>query len=104
MGCAGTAVRMEVDTNHFKGNFPESCLIETCTFTGSDEEGAAAFADGGSGQEWKMLMKRTKCVANNQLTYAGEDFCHTEAFTHVKITIFPDGGVSRLRLWCNIVQ
>jgi len=101
LGCAGIAVRMEVDTNHFKGNFPESCLVETCTFHGTDEESKAAFADGGSGLAWKTLLKRTKCVANDQRTYGKEDLSHSEAFTHVRLTIFPDGGVSRLRLWCN---
>ena len=89
---------------HPKGNFPESCLVETCTFQGTDEESKAAFADGGSGLAWKTLLKRTKCVANDQRTYGKEDLSHAEAFTHVRLTIFPDGGVSRLRLWCTVAR
>ncbi len=31
LGAPGTIRRVEVDTSHFKGNFPESCSLEVCT-------------------------------------------------------------------------
>ena len=30
MGVVGDVHRLVVDTNHFKGNFPESVLVEAC--------------------------------------------------------------------------
>src|SRR4029077_2527455 len=30
LGAAGEIHRVEVDTSHFKGNFPESCSLEVC--------------------------------------------------------------------------
>lgn len=30
MGVVGEVHRLVVDTNHFKGNFPESVLVEAC--------------------------------------------------------------------------
>ena len=94
MGARGEVARIEVDTNHFKGNYPDRCMIECCDAAG----GVGAAAESLSSAQWKTLLPETRLKAStrhffeSQLQKAG-------ACTHVRLNIYPDGGVSRLRLW-----
>jgi allantoicase len=91
LGAPGVIRRIEVDTAHFKGNFPESCSMEACYVpdAGSDTFLAAPNA-------WKELLPRTKLKANHRRLF--NDFQDVGAATHVRFHIYPDGGVSRLRI------
>jgi allantoicase len=77
-----------VDTNHFKGNYPESCSIEGC-------RSAAASADDLEGISWTEVLGRTRLGPHRRHHFAAAD---RGPFTHVRFNIYPDGGVSRLRL------
>jgi allantoicase len=92
LGVPGTIRRVEVNTAHFKGNFPESCSLETCNAMNStgEELGNPAFA-------WNELLPRTKLKANFKHIF--RDLADSSAATHVRFHIYPDGGVSRLRLF-----
>jgi allantoicase len=99
--------RALIDTNHFKGNFPESAVIE-----GLDAPELAdkdlieqrhlfLESDGGVPKSlagaWKTLMPRTKMQAHCQRSF---DLSSAAGpVTHVRLTILPDGGVSRLKLF-----
>ncbi|MFO0785920.1 MAG: allantoicase [Phycisphaerales bacterium] len=99
LGHRGTIEKVEVDTNHFKGNFPESCELEGCDAgpsTGGGGGGGEAFDP--DRQKWVGLLARTKLRASEQHFYEKE-LLGRGPFTHVRMKIFPDGGVSRLRLW-----
>lgn len=80
LGTAGTITRVEVDTSFFRGNYPESCKLE-----------------GGDGTEWRELLPMAKLQAHTRHTYSSE-LADLGAVTHVRFNIYPDGGVSRLRL------
>ena len=84
----GRVERIEVDTNHFKGNYPESCTLEGC-------RAAAGVADDLEGVSWEEILPRTKLGPHRRhfLTPAASG-----PFTHVRFNIYPDGGVSRLRI------
>ena len=98
LGTRGTIRRVEVDTAHFKGNFPESCSLETCAACGKPTEEAALAA-----LPWAEVLPRTKLQADarhffeKELKSAGE-------VTHVRFNIYPDGGVSRLRIFGRISE
>lgn len=103
LGRAGRPRRVEVDTNHFKGNFPESVSLEGAFLRGGAE--ADAFDAGcdaqrvpGAGPAWKPLLPRTKVRASARHFFALEG---APAVTHVRLNAFPDGGVSRLRVHCE---
>ena len=53
LGHSGIVTSMEIDTNHFKGNFPESCIVEACYLPDAD---AQPFVDGGSSVDWKTML------------------------------------------------
>ncbi|HEX8494590.1 MAG TPA: allantoicase [Pyrinomonadaceae bacterium] len=96
LGIAGTIRRAEVDTAHFKGNFPESCSIEAC-----DVGGQAGASSGFDAWAWKEILPRTRLQAHTR-HFFDEEIKDVGRVTHVRFNIFPDGGVSRLRLMGTI--
>lgn len=96
LGTAGTILRAEVDTAHFKGNFPESCSIEAC-----DVEGQAISEPGFDALPWKEVLPRTRLQAHTR-HFFDEEILNVGTVSHVRFNIFPDGGVSRLRLMGTI--
>jgi allantoicase len=77
LGANGVIKRIEVDTLHFKGNFPESCELET--------EGGVE------------ILRRTPLRAHDLHVFEKE--LMLAAASRVRFRIYPDGGVSRLRIW-----
>jgi len=96
--------RLEIDTAHYKGNFPESCIVEGANVP----EGVDLSKGGNDKIKWRTILGRTKLTAHTQhyfdisTTEAGETF--DDRITHVKLTIIPDGGVSRFRVNGLIVR
>ena len=93
LAARGTASVLEVDTNHFKGNFPDRCAIEVI-----DAPGARATTELIESSDWQALLPETKLSADTRHFFASELLSHAPA-THLRLRIFPDGGVSRLRVW-----
>lgn len=91
LGAAGTIKRVEVDTSHFKGNYPESCSIEVGNGTKTDEI------------VWQELLPDAKLQAHTRHVFVDEiKDCGT--ITHARFNIYPDGGVARLRLFGRIAE
>ena len=84
--------RIVADTIHFKGNFPDSCSLEGCFEPDTDRD---AFLT--NTIDWKELLPVSKLSGNqeNIFTIASNQ---AEALTHIRFNIYPDGGVSRLRI------
>ncbi|HSP81663.1 MAG TPA: allantoicase, partial [Myxococcaceae bacterium] len=89
----GSLRRVEVDTNHFKGNYPESCSLEGCYLT----EPVPDFLNAPQ-VIWREVLPRTKLQGHHRHFF---ELQQREAgpFTHVRLSIYPDGGISRLRLF-----
>jgi allantoicase len=90
LGCAGVVRRVVVDTSYFTGNYPPEVSVEAC-----GAEGYPAPADLAAA-EWTTLVPRGAVAgdARNEFEVDVE-----QRFTHVRLTIFPDGGVARLRVY-----
>jgi len=94
LGKAGNLKRVEIDTAHFKGNYPESCSIEVSR---ADSD---AHLDN---IVWQELLPDSKLQAHTRHVFVDEmKDCGT--VTHVRFNIYPDGGVSRLRLFGRIAE
>lgn len=96
LGHAGTIEEVIVDTLHFKGNYPDSCSIQ------------AAYVQGGTDEQietqslfWQELLPSQKLEMHCEHPFAAE-LKDIGPVTHVRLNIFPDGGVSRLRLLSTI--
>lgn len=86
-----------IDTCHFKGNYPDSCMIEGCNI----EPGKRVDLQSDD-INWTVILPQTKLQADHEHYYENELENTDMSFTHVRLTIFPDGGISRMRLWGNI--
>ncbi|MCA1613843.1 MAG: allantoicase, partial [Acidobacteria bacterium] len=87
--------RVEVDTTHFKGNYPDACSLEACDLP----DGPAAGTDW-SAHDWREVLPRTKLGAHTRHNFEDE-IAGAGAATHLRFNIYPDGGVSRLRVFCE---
>ena len=87
-----TLHRIELDTNHFKGNYPDTAMIEGISAEGASVEELGARTD------WREILPRTKLQPHTRHFYDEQLVAHGP-FTHVRLNIYPDGGVSRLRLF-----
>ena len=90
LGTAGLISQLEIDTNHFKGNYPDRASVEACAAPG------ATLADLASAR-WSEILPETKLRAHHRHIFKRE-LRATGPATHVRLNIFPDGGVSRLRV------
>ncbi|XP_029451667.1 probable allantoicase isoform X2 [Rhinatrema bivittatum] len=96
----GIISQIEIDTNHFKGNFPDSCKIDATVLTPQEEnEGIKQKWNIKQGLKWKPLLSVTKLKPHKRHFFEGSTIKLYDVITHVRFTIAPDGGVSRLRLW-----
>ncbi len=91
LAAVGVVEKIEVDTNHFKGNFPESCSLEGCLAEGQGLDRLTSEAT-----KWEELLPRTPLAAHRRHFLRPRK--GTGPLSHVRFNIYPDGGVSRLRL------
>ena len=92
----GRIQSIEVDTAHFKGNFPESCSLEACNV--SDR---ADLTD--SSVVWTNVLARTRLQAHTR-HYFDRELSDAGVVSHLRFNIFPDGGVSRLRVYGTLAE
>jgi len=93
LGAPGKISRIEVDTSHFKGNFPESCSLEVCTAPrGLIDPGALGALP------WQEILTTAKLQTDSRHVYEKELLDSGEV-THARFHIYPDGGVARLRIF-----
>jgi allantoicase len=92
LGVPGTIQRVEVDTAHFKGNYPDRCSLEASHLALKPGEDFVA-----KHHMWKNVLPETKLKANFRHVLSNVN--DVGAVTHVRFNIYPDGGVSRLRLF-----
>ncbi len=94
LGRPGIVERIEVDTAHFKGNYPDRVSIEAATFASHD----AAAADS---ERWQTLLPESKLHMDQQ-HYFESELNDIGPVSHVRLSIYPDGGVSRLRVYGRV--
>lgn len=88
----GVIAAIEVDTAHFKGNYPDRCSIQAAFVAESTPESLIT-----QSMFWPELLPAQTLQMDRQHFYRSEIIAH-EPISHVRFNIFPDGGVSRLRL------
>ncbi len=93
LGAPGQIRRVEVDTAWFKGNFPESCSLEATNTVGLPEDDLTDLS-----VAWKSVLPRTRLQAHTRHFFENE-ILDAGNVSHLRFNIFPDGGVSRLRVY-----
>src|SRR5580765_3032999 len=97
LGARGIVHGVDVETTHFKGNFPETCMLETCVMPGAP---GTLTLDDLDRAGWHGALERSilRGDSHNLFDIAGAPA------THVRLNIFPDGGVARLRVYGDVVS
>lgn len=93
LGHPGVIESVLVDTLHFKGNYPDSCSIQAAYVTGGTDsqiETQSLF--------WRELLPSQKLEMHREHEFT-DAVRNIGPVTHVRLNIFPDGGISRLRLF-----
>lgn len=87
----GEISRIVLDTAHFKGNYPYECSVYGTLYTGGNEASIAA-----QSLYWQELLPPQKMAADTEFSFV-EALNKIGAVSHLRLNIYPDGGVSRLR-------
>ena len=90
----GLIKKIEIDTAYFKGNYPDQASVQTSNF----DENKSLEEIINDSQNWKFILDKSKLQADNIHNYEVDD-TSTKGVTHVRLNIYPDGGVSRLRIF-----
>ena len=85
LGIPGIVRGVVVDTSFFRGNYPDRCSLEGAAVDGDEVEGA----------EWFDLLPESAVEGDSVNRF---DVAAPYRLTHVRLNIFPDGGVARLRV------
>ncbi|XP_037054073.1 probable allantoicase isoform X2 [Peromyscus leucopus] len=94
----GVITQIEIDTKYFKGNSPDSCKVDGCILTTQEEEDMIRQKWDLPAHKWKPLLPVTKLSPNQNHLLDSLTLELQDVITHARITITPDGGISRLRL------
>ena len=92
----GTVEQIIIDTCHFKGNFPDTFSLEG-TVSGDDD--FTDLSDKNDRRNWQLIVDKTKLSADKEHYFSEEILVDKlTTFTHLRLSIYPDGGVSRMRV------
>jgi allantoicase len=88
-----------IDTSFFKGNFPDTFSISSTNMTDTDDNTLIE-----KSKTWDLLIERKKLGMNQIHVFNKTNLLHNDSITHIRIDIFPDGGIARLKLIGNFLE
>jgi allantoicase len=90
LGVPGVVKGVDIDTSWFKGNYPTYASVEAASVEGYPSPDELELA------EWFPLVPRSPIAGDTDNYFGVED---VRRFTHVRLSIYPDGGVARFRVY-----
>ncbi len=89
LGLAGVIHAVNVDTTHFRGNAPDTVSLQACRSDNDPDEATS----------WQEILAQTNIEANREnILPVNSD----QSWTHLRLHIYPDGGVARLRVYGDV--
>ena len=92
LGHPGVVESIDVDTAHFKGNYPDGVEIQAALVDDDDLEALER-----DSVNWNELLPRQKLGMDAEHRFESE-LLNVGTVSHLRMSIFPDGGISRLRV------
>ena len=98
LGAPGVVRSIVVDTAFFTGNYPQACSADGCSVTGypAFEE----IAGDSEAVTWQEIVPRVLVTGDARHEFKVSS---GRRLTHVRLNIFPDGGVARLHVHGDVV-
>jgi allantoicase len=94
LGAPGVIHGVDIDTAFFTGNYPPYASVDALTVDGYPTPAALQAAS------WVPLVPKSPLDGDTRNLFPVQD---NRRFTHVRLTIYPDGGVARLRVHGDVV-
>jgi len=89
---AGNINKIQIDTHYFKGNYPDKCSIQAAYL--NDKISPQNIVN--KSKNWKLLLNKVKLHAHKKHNFKNMTM-KNKKINYIKINIFPDGGISRIR-------
>jgi allantoicase len=96
LGAPGIVRSVVVDTAFFRGNYPEEVSVEACGVEGTPD--AATLLAGGT--DWETVVPRSPAAGDTQNRF---DVDVERRFTHLRLSMYPDGGIARFRAYGDVI-
>ena len=98
-GKPGIIDRLEIDTHHFKGNYPESLTVQSAFITDKTNSNKLL----ANSKNWKTFLEKTKLKPHKKHLFKS-NINKKNKINCLKINIFPDGGISRIRAFGKVIK
>lgn len=98
---AKSVAELRIDTKHFKGNFPESVEVHGRYSPMASNQEVLDMAASSNHPTWFPILGRTRLTPDSEHIFRD---CTTQKVSHVRVTIFPDGGIMRFRLFGHAIE
>ena len=94
--CAAAAKidKIQIDTHHFKGNYPDQCSIQAGYVGGKSSPNKII----NKSKNWKLLLNKSKLHAHKKHNFLNK-LMKKNKVNYLRVNIFPDGGISRIRVF-----
>jgi allantoicase len=89
LGLPGVIKGVDIDTSHFTGNYPPAASLDACRTDHEPDDGTV----------WVEVLPSTGLAGNSHHVLRIQD---ERSWTHVRLNIYPDGGIARLRVYGEV--
>lgn len=96
LGQAGQIEKIDIDTAHFKGNYPAEVSIQAIYIEDATDPQLIP-----QSMFWPFLLNAQPMQMDHIHSFINEILAH-EKISHIRVNMIPDGGISRIRLWGKI--
>jgi len=93
----GEISKIQIDTHHFKGNYPDKCSLQASYIKGKIKNNDIVKKS----KKWKLLLNKVKLYAHKKHNFKNK-LMKNKKINYIKINIFPDGGISRIRAFGKV--
>jgi len=91
---AGKINKIQIDTHHFKGNYPDGCSLQAAYLNSKTSFKNIVKKS----KKWNFLLGKVKLHAHKKHNFNNKQMKKNK-INYIRINIFPDGGISRIRVF-----
>ena len=99
MGRTGKINKIEIDTHHFKGNYPDRCSVQGIFISKKLSNNSIVKKS----NKWKTLVNKAKLHPHKKHNFKIKT-PKTSKVNYIRINIYPDGGISRIRTFGKVIK
>ncbi len=99
LGRTGTINKIEIDTHHFKGNYPDRCSVQAAYIP----KELSNYSVVKKSNKWKSFLNKVKLNAHRKHSFINK-IMKKNKINFIRINIYPDGGISRIRTFGKVIK